>query len=226
MPATQVKISASPGSTAEGPARRDKRNHILDAAIVVFARLGYHGARISDIAREAGIAYGLVYHYFKNKEEVLSTIFEERWSGFLDAVEGDRQTSPKRPTEEKLDLHRRADPERPTGCGRSGSRCWCWRSSARRASPSRARSVPWAGSSSWSTRLAAGRPASRGELRSETLDPEVASYVFVGRTGADDHGPRPGRAARRCRGAGAGVLREGGAHRRRDLPPRARAPGG
>jgi TetR/AcrR family transcriptional regulator, fatty acid metabolism regulator protein len=37
--------------------------------------------------REAGIAYGLVYHYFRNKEEVLSTIFEERWSAFLGSVE-------------------------------------------------------------------------------------------------------------------------------------------
>lgn len=45
---------------------RDKRQIILEAAIKVFARAGYHGSRVSDIAREAGIAYGLVYHYFKN----------------------------------------------------------------------------------------------------------------------------------------------------------------
>jgi TetR/AcrR family fatty acid metabolism transcriptional regulator len=38
--------------------------------------------------REAGIAYGLVYHYFKNKEEILGSIFEQRWSGFLEALEG------------------------------------------------------------------------------------------------------------------------------------------
>ncbi len=68
-------------------AGRDKRNLILDAAIKVFARNGYHGSRVSDIANEAGIAYGLVYHYFKNKEEVLDTIFDEQWTGFLDAVE-------------------------------------------------------------------------------------------------------------------------------------------
>jgi AcrR family transcriptional regulator len=72
------------------PARpgHDKRQRILDAAVVVFARAGYHGSRVSDIAREAGIAYGLVYHYFENKEEILDTIFRERWSAFLDAVEG------------------------------------------------------------------------------------------------------------------------------------------
>jgi TetR/AcrR family fatty acid metabolism transcriptional regulator len=67
--------------------RSDKRTLILEAAIRVFARMGYHGARISDIAREAGIAYGLVYHYFKNKEEILNTIFEERWGDFIDAVQ-------------------------------------------------------------------------------------------------------------------------------------------
>jgi len=68
-------------------ARSEKRDLILDAAIKVFARHGYHGSRVSDIAREAGIAYGLVYHYFKNKEEILATIYEERWTGFLEAVE-------------------------------------------------------------------------------------------------------------------------------------------
>ncbi len=67
--------------------RLDKRSLIQDAAIKVFATHGYHGSRVSDIAREAGIAYGLVYHYFKNKEEILATIFEERWSGFLEEVE-------------------------------------------------------------------------------------------------------------------------------------------
>jgi len=86
-----VQLSPPPGPSAgagaEGRSRRDKRALILDAAIKVFARTGYHGSRVSDIAREAGIAYGLVYHYFKNKEEILHTIFEERWSGFLDVVE-------------------------------------------------------------------------------------------------------------------------------------------
>jgi len=82
-----AKLERAPA--ASRPSRRaDKRALILDAAIAVFARLGYHGARISDIAREAGIAYGLVYHYFKNKEEILGTIFEERWGAFLETVEG------------------------------------------------------------------------------------------------------------------------------------------
>jgi len=67
--------------------RSEKRARIVDAAIRVFARTGYHGARISDIAKEAGIAYGLVYHYFRNKDEILDTIFQERWSAFLQALE-------------------------------------------------------------------------------------------------------------------------------------------
>jgi len=70
-----------------GAERVDKRARILEAAILVFARQGYHGARVSDIAREAGIAYGLVYHYFRNKEEILASVFEERWSRFLAVVE-------------------------------------------------------------------------------------------------------------------------------------------
>jgi TetR/AcrR family fatty acid metabolism transcriptional regulator len=65
----------------------DKRQLILDAAIKVFADKGYHGTRISDIARQAEIAYGLVYHYFKNKEDILDAIFFERWGGFIEAVE-------------------------------------------------------------------------------------------------------------------------------------------
>ncbi|HPG25187.1 MAG: TetR/AcrR family transcriptional regulator [Spirochaetaceae bacterium] len=64
----------------------DKRESILDAAIRVFADKGFHGTRISDIAREAEIAYGLVYHYFKNKEEILDSILLERWRLFLDTV--------------------------------------------------------------------------------------------------------------------------------------------
>jgi TetR/AcrR family fatty acid metabolism transcriptional regulator len=94
MPAeTQVQRETS-------AVRAEKRALILDAAIQVFARSGYHGSRVSDIATEAGIAYGLVYHYFKNKEEILSTIFEERWAGFLDALEG--IASGSNSTEDKL----------------------------------------------------------------------------------------------------------------------------
>ena len=69
------------------PERSDKRAQILDAALEVFSRKGVFATRIADIASEAGIAYGLVYHYFKNKEEVLNTIFEVRWARVTELLE-------------------------------------------------------------------------------------------------------------------------------------------
>jgi len=66
-------------SAARSQAAADKRRLILDAAVRVFARQGFHGCRVSDIADEAGVAYGLVYHYFASKDEVLDTLFLERW---------------------------------------------------------------------------------------------------------------------------------------------------
>jgi TetR/AcrR family fatty acid metabolism transcriptional regulator len=65
----------------------DKRRLILDAAIRVFARQGFHTTRVSDIADEAGVAYGLVYHYFDSKDQVLNELFSERWSLLLAAIE-------------------------------------------------------------------------------------------------------------------------------------------
>jgi TetR/AcrR family transcriptional regulator, fatty acid metabolism regulator protein len=79
----------------------DRRRQILDAAIRVFARQGFHACRVSDIAREAGVAYGLVYHYFDSKDQVLNELFMERWSLLLQAIEevDSRPISPR----EKLD---------------------------------------------------------------------------------------------------------------------------
>jgi TetR/AcrR family transcriptional regulator, fatty acid metabolism regulator protein len=75
----------------------DKRRQILDAAIRVFARQGFHSTRVADIADEAGVAYGLVYHYFKSKEEVLNELFSERWSLLLAAIdEADRSAAAPR----------------------------------------------------------------------------------------------------------------------------------
>ncbi len=64
----------------------DKRRLILDAAVRVFARQGFHTCRVSDIADEAQVAYGLVYHYFSSKEEILDTLFLERWDLMLGAI--------------------------------------------------------------------------------------------------------------------------------------------
>lgn len=75
----------------------DKRRLILDAAVRVFARQGFHACRVSDIADEAGVAYGLVYHYFASKDEVLDTLFLERWDVMLELIrEVDAEAIPVR----------------------------------------------------------------------------------------------------------------------------------
>jgi AcrR family transcriptional regulator len=66
----------------------DKRELILDAAVRVFARKGYHTSRVGDIAEEAGVAHGLLYHYFDSKEELLDTIFRNTWTLMLDTISG------------------------------------------------------------------------------------------------------------------------------------------
>ncbi len=71
---------------APGTAPADKRRVILEAAVRVFARQGFHTCRVSDIADEAGVAYGLVYHYFSSKDEILDTLFLERWDVMLGAI--------------------------------------------------------------------------------------------------------------------------------------------
>jgi len=73
-------------STPRSKTAPDKRRLILDAAVRVFARQGFHACRVSDIADEAGVAYGLVYHYFDSKDEVLDTLFLERWHVMLELI--------------------------------------------------------------------------------------------------------------------------------------------
>ena len=64
----------------------DKRAVILAAAVRVFARQGYEASRVGDVAKEAGVAYGLVYHYFGSKDAVLEAVFHEQWGRLLAAV--------------------------------------------------------------------------------------------------------------------------------------------
>ena len=171
----ELALSSPMDGGAAARVRRDKREVILEAATVVFARSGYHRARVSDIAREAGIAYGLVYHYFKNKEEILSTIFGERWSAFLEAVESVARRDT--PTRDKLisvaALILNAYRIRPA---------WVKvlvleiQRSSRFAEPGQIRAVG-ALFQSVSRILRSGQEA--GELRSE-LDPDLACYVFIG----------------------------------------------
>ena len=70
--------------TERSIAQEDRRKLILDAAIRVFAEHGYHGSRVGDIAAEAGVAHGLLYHYFSSKDEVLETVFRENIGQLLE----------------------------------------------------------------------------------------------------------------------------------------------
>jgi AcrR family transcriptional regulator len=175
MPVNAAEDAASDASPPRRRSTGDKRSLILDAATSVFARTGYHGARVSDIASEAGIAYGLVYHYFKNKEEILDTIFRERWSGFLEAVDAIAEGATS--TEDKLlsiaALILNAQRVRPD---------WVKvlvfeiQRSARFAQPEQLRAVGRL-FQTVARILRAGQAS--GELRGD-LDPDVACYVFIG----------------------------------------------
>ena len=80
--------------TERSTAQEEKRRLILAAAVRVFARKGSPTSRVGDIAREAGIAHGLLYHYFSSKEEVLQTVFRENWSELLETfrrIEGSEE---------------------------------------------------------------------------------------------------------------------------------------
>jgi len=80
--------------------KADRRRQILDAAVRVFAQKGFTQCRVSDIAEEAGVAYGLVYHYFDSKDEVLDTLFLERWDVLVQLI-GDVEGQ-EGPAREKL----------------------------------------------------------------------------------------------------------------------------
>jgi TetR/AcrR family transcriptional regulator, fatty acid metabolism regulator protein len=61
--------------------KKEKQQVIFDSALKVIKGKGFHQARIADIAKEAGISYGLVYHYFRNKEDLLNEILDQWWDG-------------------------------------------------------------------------------------------------------------------------------------------------
>ncbi|MBD8005308.1 TetR/AcrR family transcriptional regulator [Bacillus norwichensis] len=65
---------------------RPKYKQIIEAAVVVIAENGYHQAQISKIARQAGVADGTIYLYFKNKEDVLISVFQEKMAMFVETI--------------------------------------------------------------------------------------------------------------------------------------------
>ncbi len=78
-----------------------KREIILNAAIKVFAEKGYYSCRTLDISGEAGVAYGSLYQYFKSKEDILLSIFNENWDALLTRMEKINRTVTD-PTEKLL----------------------------------------------------------------------------------------------------------------------------
>jgi TetR/AcrR family transcriptional regulator, fatty acid metabolism regulator protein len=75
----------------------DKATRILDAAVKVFGARGYDAARVRDVAVEAGVAYGLVYHYFDSKDAVLQAVFRREWGRLLGAITRAAETPERAP---------------------------------------------------------------------------------------------------------------------------------
>ena len=154
-------------------AQEEKRRLILDAAVRVFARKGYHTCRVGDIAEEAGVAYGLLYHYFSSKEEVLETVFRETWSELLEAMRGVEESGA--PAREQLRqvaaiLLRawRRDPDLVRVLVREVAR-----------SPQMPRRVEEIGQAFRAIERIVARGQEEGEFRPD-LDPRLASWIFYG----------------------------------------------
>ncbi len=154
-------------------AQEEKRRLILDAAVRVFARKGYHTCRVGDIAEEAGVAYGLLYHYFSSKEEVLETVFRETWSELLEAMRGVEESGA--PAREQLRqvaaiLLRawRRDPDLVRVLVREVAR-----------SPQMPRRVEEIGQAFRAIERIVARGQEEGEFRAE-LDARLASWIFYG----------------------------------------------
>ena len=154
-------------------AQEEKRRLILDAAVRVFARKGYHTCRVGDIAEEAGVAYGLLYHYFSSKEEVLETVFRETWTELLQAMRGVEESGA--PAREQLRqvaaiLLRawRRDPDLVRVLVREVAR-----------SPQMPRRVEEIGQAFRAIERIVARGQEEGEFRPD-LDPRLASWIFYG----------------------------------------------
>lgn len=80
--------------------KRNRVEDILQAACRVIRKQGLHKARIADIASEAGTSYGLIYHYFKSKDELFDAILKVWWDGFYARL--DELDRLEAPVEEKL----------------------------------------------------------------------------------------------------------------------------
>ncbi|GEN51862.1 TetR family transcriptional regulator [Halobacillus litoralis] len=79
---------------------KPKFKQIIDAAVEVIAENGYHSSQVSKIAKKAGVADGTIYLYFKNKEDILVSLFQEKMGQFIEKIE--QETTSKQSAEQKL----------------------------------------------------------------------------------------------------------------------------
>ncbi|WP_053218976.1 TetR/AcrR family transcriptional regulator [Virgibacillus senegalensis] len=79
---------------------KPKFNQIIDAAVEVIAENGYHSSQVSKIAKKAGVADGTIYLYFKNKEDILVSLFQEKMGQFIERIE--LEIAGKKNAKEKL----------------------------------------------------------------------------------------------------------------------------
>ncbi|MCA1031982.1 TetR family transcriptional regulator [Bacillus timonensis] len=79
---------------------KPKYKQIIDAAVVAIAENGYHQAQVSKIAKQAGVADGTIYLYFKNKDDILVSLFQEKMGNFIDRIE--KEIAGKTTAAEKL----------------------------------------------------------------------------------------------------------------------------
>ncbi len=151
----------------------EKRRQILRAAIRVFAEKGYHTCRVADVATEAGVAYGLVYHYFASKEALLETIFRATWKNMLAAVSEIEQeeTTAREQLQAVADMVLRAwiaDPDLVRVLVREVAR-----------SPQLQREVDEIAHAFDALERIVANGQERGELRAD-LDPRLTSWILYG----------------------------------------------
>ncbi|WP_281658309.1 TetR/AcrR family transcriptional regulator [Halobacillus sp. Cin3] len=79
---------------------KPKFKQIIDAAVEVIAENGYHSSQVSKIAKKAGVADGTIYLYFKNKEDILVSLFQEKMGQFIEKIE--QETTSRQSADEKL----------------------------------------------------------------------------------------------------------------------------
>ena len=115
MPKTKVESSSSTNTKTKSQ-KQERRLAILEAAIDTFAQRGFHQARVSDVARQAGVADGTIYLYFKSKDDLLISLFEEKMEKIVETfkVEVNRHDSAQDRLKCFIELHLRMVAERPS----------------------------------------------------------------------------------------------------------------